>query len=95
MPRHRKSQSPSQSPFGSAGNVAPAPAGEPIPAGLAPLSPGLDLVPVLLAMNVVFGISQSLAGVTMSPFLMENSGEKERTYLFSFSSGLQMVAKIL
>ena len=47
---------------------------------------------VLLAMNVVFGISQSLAGVTMSPFLMENSGEKERTYLFSFSSGLQMVA---
>jgi MFS family permease len=47
---------------------------------------------VLLAIDVVFGISQSLAGVTMSPFLMENSGEKERTYLFSFSSGLQMVA---
>jgi MFS family permease len=26
----------------------------------------------------------------MAPFLMENSGERERTYLFSFSSGLQM-----
>jgi MFS family permease len=48
--------------------------------------------PVLLAMNVIFGISQSLAGVTMSPFLMENSGERERTYLFSFGQGLQMVS---
>jgi MFS family permease len=48
--------------------------------------------PVLVAMNVVFGISQSLAGVTMSPFLMENSGERERTYLFSFGQGLQMVS---
>jgi MFS family permease len=28
----------------------------------------------------------------MSPFLMENSGEEERTYLFSFSSGLMMVS---
>jgi hypothetical protein len=26
----------------------------------------------------------------MSPFLMENSDEKERTYLFSFGQGLQM-----
>jgi len=47
---------------------------------------------MLLAMNVVFGIAQSLAGVTMSPFLMENSSERERTYLFSFGSGLQMVS---
>ena len=47
---------------------------------------------MLYAMNVVFGIAQSLAGVTMSPFLMENSGEDERTYLFSFGSGLQMVS---
>jgi MFS family permease len=47
---------------------------------------------MLYAMNIVFGISQSLAGVTMSPFLMENSREAERTYLFSFSSGLQMVS---
>lgn len=41
-------------------------------------------------MNVVSGLAQSLAGVTMSPFLMENSDEKERTYLFSFGQGLQM-----
>lgn len=45
---------------------------------------------MLYAMNVVSGIGQSLAAVTMAPFLMENSGESERTYLFSFSSGLQM-----
>ena len=42
------------------------------------------------SMNVLSGIAQSLAGVTMSPFLMENSNEKERTYLFSFGQGLQM-----
>ena len=49
-------------------------------------------VGMLYAMNFVFGVSQSLAGVTMSPFLMENSSDMERTYLFSFSSGLQMVS---
>lgn len=42
--------------------------------------------------NIVFGLAQSLAAVTMAPFLMENSGEHERTYLFSFSSGLQMAS---
>ena len=41
-------------------------------------------------MNILSGIAQSLAGVTMSPFLMENSDETERTYLFSFSQGLTM-----
>lgn len=41
-----------------------------------------------LSMNVLIGLAQSLSGVTMAPFLMENSSEKERTYLFSFSSGL-------
>lgn len=45
---------------------------------------------MLYAMNVVSGLGQSLAAVTMAPFMMENSGEEERTYLFSFSSGLQM-----
>jgi MFS family permease len=45
---------------------------------------------MLYAMNVVSGLGQSLAAVTAAPFLMENSGEEERTYLFSFSSGLQM-----
>ncbi|HSL46210.1 MAG TPA: MFS transporter [Anaerolineales bacterium] len=41
-------------------------------------------------MNILSGVAQSLAGVTMSPFLMENSEESERTYLFSFGQGLTM-----
>jgi len=44
----------------------------------------------LYALNVLSGLAQSLMGVTMAPFMMENSREHERTYLFSFSSGLQM-----
>lgn len=44
------------------------------------------------SMNVLMGMAQSLGGVTFGPFLMENSGEEERTYLFSFSMGLQMIA---
>lgn len=46
-------------------------------------------VPMFIGANVLLGFAQSLAGVTMGPFLMENSSEKERTYLFSFSSGFQ------
>jgi MFS family permease len=45
---------------------------------------------IFYAMNVLFGIVQSISSVAMAPFLMENSGEEERTYLFSLSSGLQM-----
>jgi MFS family permease len=51
--------------------------------------PGATL---LYAMNILTGVAQSLAAVTMSPFLMENSSDHERTYLFSFSSGIQMVS---
>ncbi len=47
---------------------------------------------VLYVMNALLGAAQSLAAVTMSPFLMENSSERERTYLFSFGSGLQMAS---
>jgi MFS family permease len=47
---------------------------------------------VFYAANMLFGMGQSLAVVSMGPFLMENSGEQERTYLFSFSSGLQMAS---
>ena len=47
---------------------------------------------VFILMNVLVGMGQSLSGVTMGPFLMENSNEKERIYLFSFSSGLQMAS---
>jgi MFS family permease len=56
---------------------------------------GMVIMPspgTFIAMNVLMGLGQSIAGVTMGPFLMENSGEKERTYLFSFSSGLSMAA---
>ncbi|KAA3665285.1 MAG: MFS transporter [Chloroflexi bacterium] len=49
-------------------------------------------IPGFYTMSVLMGISQSLAGVTFGPFLMENSGEEERTYLFSFSFGMQMIA---
>lgn len=48
--------------------------------------------PMFIGMNVVQGIAQALAGVAMGPFLMENSEETERTYLFSLSSGLRMTA---
>jgi MFS family permease len=44
--------------------------------------------PMFYAMNVLQGLAQSLSAVTMAPFMMENSGDQERTYLFSFSSSL-------
>lgn len=47
-------------------------------------------VSIFYTMNALFGIAQSLSAVAMAPFLMENSGEDERTYLFSFGQGLQM-----
>jgi MFS family permease len=53
------------------------------------LCPG---VIIFYIMNAVFGIAQSLGSVAMGPFLMENSDEEERTYLFSFSSGLRMAS---
>ena len=46
----------------------------------------------LYLMNVLSGLAQSLMGVTMGPFLMENSGEEERTYLFSLSFGFETTA---
>ena len=49
-------------------------------------------IPMFIAMNIFLGISQSLSGVAMGPFLMENSKGEERTYPFSFSSGLRMTA---
>lgn len=47
---------------------------------------------ILVALNIIFGLGMSISSVTMGPFLMENSNETERTYLFSFGSGLQMAA---
>ena len=43
-------------------------------------------------LNVLSGFAQSIMAITMSPFLMENSGEDERTYLFSLGHGLQMLS---
>jgi len=47
-------------------------------------------VTVFYTMNALLGVVQSISAVVMAPFLMDNSEEKERTYLFSFSSGLRM-----
>ncbi len=47
---------------------------------------------VLVAANVLSGAAQGLMGATGGPFLMENSSEKERTYLFSFAQGIQMLS---
>ena len=44
------------------------------------------------AMNALFGVVQGISAVAQAPFLMDNSGEEERTYLFSLSSGLRMGA---
>jgi MFS family permease len=49
-------------------------------------------VTIFYLMNAVFGIAQSIGSVAMGPFLMENSDEEERTYLFSFASGLRMAS---
>jgi MFS family permease len=49
-------------------------------------------LPGFYTMNAVFGLAQSLMGVTMGPFLVENSDEEERTYLFSFNAGFQTTA---
>jgi len=49
-------------------------------------------VAMLISMNILMGIGSSLGSVTSGPFLMENSGDVERTYLFSISSGLRMAA---
>ncbi len=47
------------------------------------------------AMAIVMGAAQSLSAVTMAPFLLENSGVEERTYLFSLSQGLSMTASFI
>lgn len=47
---------------------------------------------IFITMNIVFGIAMSIGSVVTGPFMMENSEEKERSYLFSFGSGLRMAA---
>jgi MFS family permease len=50
---------------------------------------------MLFIMSILSGAAQSLSAVTMSPFLLENSGAEERTYLFSLASGGQMTASFV
>ena len=50
---------------------------------------------ILFAMSILNGAAQSLSAVTMSPFLLENSGREERTYLFSLAAGAQMTASFV
>lgn len=50
-------------------------------------SPGL-----FIGMNILMGMAQSLGGITMGPFLIENSSDRERVYLFSFASGMNMIS---
>ncbi len=59
---------------------------------------GMVLWPVkvmFFAMSIIIGAAQSLSMVSMSPFLLENSGPEERTYLFSLGSGVQMTASFV
>ncbi len=49
-------------------------------------------VSMLITMNILMGVGSCLGSVVSGPFLMENSTEVERTYLFSISSGLRMAA---
>ena len=59
---------------------------------------GMVLWPVkvmLFGMSILIGAAQSLSMVSMSPFLLENSGVEERTYLFSLGSGVQMTASFV
>jgi MFS family permease len=47
---------------------------------------------IFIIMNIALGIAMSIGSVVTGPFMMENSDEKERSYLFSFSSGIRMAA---
>ncbi len=47
---------------------------------------------VILGMSVLLGGAQCLINISIAPFLMESSGEEERTYLFSTAFALQMAA---
>jgi MFS family permease len=47
---------------------------------------------VILGVSALFGGAQCLINISIAPFLMESSGEEERTYLFSTAFALQMAA---
>jgi MFS family permease len=47
---------------------------------------------IFITMNILLGMSQSLKQISMGPFVVENSGAAERTYLYSISMGLMNTA---
>jgi MFS family permease len=49
-------------------------------------------VGVFFLMNIAFGFAMSMGSVVTGPFMMENSSDNERAYLFSFASGIEMAA---
>jgi len=51
-----------------------------------------DSPAVLIAAVILLGMSNELFNVSASPFMMENSGERERTALFSASFGFNTLA---
>lgn len=56
---------------------------------------GLVLFPSalpLVAFRMVAGVAMSLGGVAAAPFLMANTGQRERQWAFSFQAGLSTVA---
>ncbi len=66
---------------------------------LAAAAQGLMLIwPVpagLILSGILQGIGESLFRATSAPFLLEESGERERTHLFSFSAGLGTLSSFL
>ncbi len=49
----------------------------------------------LIISGILRGMGRSLYRITAAPFLMEESGERERTHLFSFSAGISTVSSFL
>ena len=47
----------------------------------------------LIALNILSGLAVSFRQVALFPFLMSNTGEGERQYVFSFQFGLGLVAQ--
>nr|MBN1228287.1 MFS transporter [Anaerolineae bacterium] len=59
---------------------------------------GLVLVPIrgfLIFFNIISGIAASTRQVAVSPFLMSNTTNAERQYVFSFNQGMVTVASFL
>ncbi len=57
---------------------------------------GIVLLPyrgALIALNFIAGAAMTMRWVAVAPFLMDNTSERERQYVFSFSFGLSLVTQ--